>query len=410
MPNMTPDELVHAIQDILKLNGYSVKVDFKIGGAQIDLMAKSLSDPFAPEIYIEATTEYVDNAKYGKDLTKLSLVREQDPSATCMIISSSGFTADVVERATLSRYLAVTYDEFFRKFERFDRYLEIVHNSAFITDLVEHYEEPSFEDQHGRELATTYLKSWRDSDRAKGQWLVILGDYGTGKTALTQVLQYRWLLEYKTNPSLPLPIRLELRDFTKQFDHRSLLHHFLDSNRLAHIPLEFIFALIKRGKILLLLDGYDEMAQFMNVRERRACMAALAQLAADGAKGILTSRPNFFTEEEEFQVFEVLYAMLSSKSYHISKTDLDFLQQERKADALITQLLLDKYERHLRDLGEVEIKHLVSRRLKDNVEAREIVLKIINKVFRQSADGSYTSLGGKPVIVSYLLELVSEPG
>lgn len=150
MANMSPDELVHAIQDILQLNGYTVKVDFKVAGSQIDLSAKSLSDPFAPPIYIEATTEYVDNTKYGKDLTKLSLVREREPSATCMIVSSSGFTVDVVERAKSSRYLTITYDEFFRRFERFEPYLDVVLNSIPLVDLLEHYEEPAFEDQHGR--------------------------------------------------------------------------------------------------------------------------------------------------------------------------------------------------------------------------------------------------------------------
>jgi hypothetical protein len=326
-----------------------------------------------------------------------------------MIVSSSGFTADVLERAKLARYLTLTYDEFFRTFERFEPYLQLIHTSPLLTNLLAHYEEPFFEDQHGRQIATRFLDSWRDGDRATGRWLVILGDYGTGKTALTQILQYRWLQDYKADPSLPLPIRLEPKNFTKQFDYRSLLHYFLDSSGISHIPVEFLVALIRRGKALLLLDGYDEMAQFMNVRERRACMATLAQLAADGARGILTSRPNFFTEEEEFQVFEVLYAMLKSKSYQLSKSDLDFFQQERSTDTLITQLLLDRYERHLRDLEENEVKSLVSKRLKDNAEARKVVLEIIHKVFRQTADGSYTSLGGKPVIVSYLLELVSEP-
>jgi len=56
----------------------------------------------------------------------------------------------------------------------------------------------------------------------------------------------------------------------------------------------------------LLLDGYDEMAQFFNSRERRQCLEALATLSADGAKGIITSRPNYFTLSEELQVFEAL--------------------------------------------------------------------------------------------------------
>ncbi len=66
-----------------------------------------------------------------------------------------------------------------------------------------------------------------------------------------------------------------------------------------------------------MLDGYDEMAQFLNARERRACLSALAELAADGARGILTSRPNYFTETEELNVFEALYTTIEQGKYYI---------------------------------------------------------------------------------------------
>ena len=55
------------------------------------------------------------------------------------------------------------------------------------------------------------------------------------------------------------------------------------------------------------VDGYDEMAQYMHLRERRVCLEALAGLSAQGARGIITSRPNYFSETEELQLFELLY-------------------------------------------------------------------------------------------------------
>jgi hypothetical protein len=62
----------------------------------------------------------------------------------------------------------------------------------------------------------------------KERWLIVLGEYGTGKTSLARILQYRWLNEYQIDPQKPIPFFIELRNFTRQFDARTLIHHFLD--------------------------------------------------------------------------------------------------------------------------------------------------------------------------------------
>ncbi len=316
----TPDTLVQAISNLFVLNGYEVTGSFQIHGAQVDLRAKSRRDPFAAEIYVEATVGYVDNDKYGKDVGKLALLQKKDPSARCMIVSSNGFTDAVRERAKETGYLPLTYDELFAKFEQFDTFIQYVLKQADsngpLSTLVRIYEEPSFHDKLGTGQATEYLSRWRTDTSPENRWLIVTGDYGTGKTALTKILEYRWVEEYRANPMLPIPFRIELRNFTRQFDARGLLHHFLDHSRLGHISIEFVESLIKQGRVVLLLDGYDEMAQYMHFRERRICLEALAALAADGAKGILTSRPNYFSEAEELSVFEALYSSLPGGGPH----------------------------------------------------------------------------------------------
>lgn len=166
--------------------------------------------------------------------------------------------------------------------------------------------------------------------------------------------------------------------------------------------------LIRTGRVILLLDGYDEMAQFMNSRERRACLAALAELAKDGAKGILTSRPNYFSESEELNVFEALYRNLEQQRYYLSKKDSEFIESERIVDALVERYVLNRYERNLQDLTPEQTESLVKRSLAKNPTGQRIVLSILNRVFREEALGTRQALSGKPVIVSYLLELVEE--
>jgi len=69
-----------AIGSILKQNNYSVEYSVKFSGAEMDIVATPIGNPFSSKVYIEATVEYVDNTKYGKDVTKFILLREIDPA------------------------------------------------------------------------------------------------------------------------------------------------------------------------------------------------------------------------------------------------------------------------------------------------------------------------------------------
>jgi len=405
---MTAESLPIAIAALLEMNNYSVSHDVHIHGAQVDLLAKSKGDPFAPVLYIEATIEYVSTAKYGKDATKFLLVKAKDPGGVCLCISSTGFTADVSERASASGVQTLTYDELFKRFEKFGDYVDLVIKDAGTKQLAAAYEEPQFNDPKGQQFATKWLGHWKQFSSKEAKWLIILGEYGTGKTSLTKILQRRWIEEYHDDPSKALPIRIELRNFSRQFDARGLLHHFLDSNNLSHISIEFILHLIRTGRAVLLLDGYDEMAQFLNSRERRACLKALADLASDGAKGLITSRPNYFTENEELNVFEALYTNLEQNRYYISQADRSFIDDERAVDQLVERYVLSRYERSLQDLTPQQTESLVRRKLSRDPKGQEIILSILRRVFREEDNGQRQALSGKPVIISYLLELVDE--
>lgn len=407
---LEPDEkkLPLAIGKLFELNDYNIEYSKKIHGAEVDIVATPKNNPFGSTIYIEATIQYVDNTKYGKDLTKFTLVRASEPECTCICISTSGFTIDVKERAGKSRILTYTYDELFSKFERFSPYVESILQNDHLIKLVNSYEQPLFKDKKGEHSATIWLKEWKTEQSPESNWLVILGEYGTGKTALTQNLQYEWTNEYKLDPSQPIPIRIELRNFSRQFDSRSLIHHFLDTNRLGHVPIEHFFYLLRNKRIVLILDGYDEMAQFLNPRERRSCLAALAELAAEGAKGILTSRPNYFTESEELNVFEALYTTLEQKKYHLSETDKVYIAKEKSIDELLQNYLINRNDRYLRDLTPEQTKSLVRRNLANDEVGQSIVITLLEKVFREESTGQRQSLSGKPVIISYLLEILED--
>lgn len=408
MPDLNSVTLPRAVGELFALNDHDVNYGCEVNGAEVDIIAKSISSPFMPTVYVEVTVEYVNNDKYGKDLTKFAMLRVSDPQCICIIVSTGGFSGPVRERAEKTNIQCLTYDELFKKFEKFSPYIDRIVDSPENISFVENYEEPFLSDSSGEQIATSWLNEWVVGASVGRDWLIVLGEYGTGKTSLTRVLQYRWLEAYKRDPSRPIPLRIELRSFTRQFDGRALLHHFLDTNGLVHIPIDFLIYLMRKGRIVLLLDGYDEMAQFLNFRERRACLAALAELSSYGAKGLLTSRPNYFTESEELKVFEALYDNLARSKVYLGQADKEFLEKELEVDSLVERYILERYERSLKDLTPEQTTSLVARRLASDPVGKEVVLALLKRVFREGQDGQRTALSGKPVIISYLLELIDE--
>ena len=405
----TPKTLPEAVRQIFALNGYDVTGPEQHFGAEVDLIARNKHDIFHEPIYIEVTVAYVDNDKYGKDSSKFIGLKEQNQHARCLIVSSKGFSVPVKERAKASRVELMTYDDLLRRFEQFDPYLRSIFidgpQQQELALLRESYEDPTLEDSHGSDDALAFLEAWRDKDDIGARWLIIVGEYGTGKTALTKVLQYDWNRDYAANPSSPIAFRMELRDFTRQFDADGLIHHFLDRNRLSHITVEYVHQLIRSGRLVLILDGYDEMAQYMTTRERRACLEALATLSHDGARGILTSRPNYFSEAEELTVLEALYKELSAASVLASSGITAVAEQEHRVDMLLDSQFINRFERTLRDLTPDQTVAFVKRKLAHNAAGQTVVLDILGRIFRDEGT-STIALSGKPVIITYLLEVV----
>lgn len=412
-----PTELPLAVANLLRQNHYQVTGPLQVHGAEIDLVARSLSDPFASPIYIEVTVEHVDNEKYGKDLTKLALVRAAEPTCRVMIVSSSGFTINVRERARETRIDTYTFKELFALFEKFEPYVQHILGTTetqfteqtseanLLRRLADVYQTPQFVDTHGHHDAVSWLDNWLTDADGSHSWLIIVGEYGTGKTALTRMMQKRWLERYTADTSLPIPVRIELGAFTRQFDAQSLLHHFLDNNHLGHVPIDFLRSLIESGRVVLLLDGYDEMAQYLSNRERRVCLQTLAELTSGGARGLLTSRPNYFSTTEELNLFDHLYRSIETRSQYLQVKTAELKKRETEIDELIERSILERYERALQDLSPEQTEQLVRGILQDNAEVADEVIRVLHRVFRATGEGSTVALSGKPVIISYLIDV-----
>ncbi|MFN6197817.1 MAG: pentapeptide repeat-containing protein [Dolichospermum sp.] len=188
-----------------------------------------------------------------------------------------------------------------------------------------------------------YINQWLD-DPVK-EHLSVLGEFGTGKTWFA--FHYAWLAlqEYlkakeKGTQRPRIPLVIPLRDYAKALRIEFL---FLEFFFLKHKGLAKYTAfeqLNRMGKLLLIFDGFDEMAARV---DRQAMINNFWELAkvvgTPGTKAILTCRTEHFPEALEGR--SILNAELKASTSNLTGESPQFevLELEKFDDQQIKQVL-----------------------------------------------------------------------
>ena len=148
-----------------------------------------------------------------------------------------------------------------------------------------------------------YIDQWLD-DPSK-EHISILGEFGTGKTWF--VLHYAWTALQKYRQAKEkglerprLPIVIQLRDYAKAVSSKSLFSEFFFRKHEIPLPGYSAFEQLNRmGKLLLLFDGFDEMAARVDRQMMIDNFWELARVVVPGSKVILTCRTEYFPTARE---------------------------------------------------------------------------------------------------------------
>jgi WD40 repeat protein len=189
-----------------------------------------------------------------------------------------------------------------------------------------------------------YINQWLD-DPVK-EHLSVLGEFGTGKTWFA--FHYAWsalkkYLEAKEKgtqrPRIPLVI--PLRDYAKAVSIESLFSEFFFRKHQIGLSGYSAFEQLNRmGKLLLIFDGFDEMAARV---DRQAMINNFWELAkvveTAGTKAILTCRTEHFPEALEGR--SILSAELKASTSNLTGESPQFevLELEKFDDEQIKQVL-----------------------------------------------------------------------
>jgi WD40 repeat protein len=161
---------------------------------------------------------------------------------------------------------------------------------------------------------TRQLLSSSDEDKSKDdidfyidRWLTnpttehvsILGEFGTGKTWFT--LHYAWkcLQAYeeakaKGMPRPRLPLVIRLRDYAKSLDVRNVMAGFFFNQHDIRLNHAVFDRLNQMGKLLLIFDGFDEMANKVDPQKMGENFRELVKVITPNSKVVLTCRTEHF--------------------------------------------------------------------------------------------------------------------
>ena len=188
-----------------------------------------------------------------------------------------------------------------------------------------------------------YVDRWLD-DPTK-EHISILGEFGTGKTWFT--LHYAWvaLQRYRDAQSrgvqFPrLPLVIPLRDYAKAVSIESLFSEFFFHQHEIPIPGYSAFEQLNcMGKLLLIFDGFDEMAARIDHQEMINNFWELGKVVVPGAKVILTCRTEHFPEAGEGRALLNAQLQASIVSLTGETPQFEVLELEKFNDEQIRQIL-----------------------------------------------------------------------
>ncbi|MBD2205099.1 WD40 repeat domain-containing protein, partial [Calothrix sp. FACHB-168] len=191
-----------------------------------------------------------------------------------------------------------------------------------------------------------YVNNWL-ADPVK-EHLSILGEFGTGKTWFA--FHYAWeaLKKYRQakedgSPLPRIPLVIPLRDYAKAVTIESLFSEFFFRKHQIGLTNYSAFEQLNRmGKLLLIFDGFDEMAARVDRQAMINNFWELAKVVVPGAKAILTCRTEHFPEALEGR--RLLNAELKASTANLTGEPPQFevLELEKLDDEQIRQVIAFK--------------------------------------------------------------------
>ena len=190
------------------------------------------------------------------------------------------------------------------------------------------------------EDALEALDSWLGQDGP--QLMLVLGDFGTGKTFLMHELALRLGRRHLEIGRAVVPILIELRRLEKSHSLDALLgQHFIPERGVRRFDHDAFKYMLEEGRVALLFDGFDELALRVTYGAAAEHLQTVLQAAIGKAKVMITSRTQHFLNDR--QILQALGEHAQQRGFRMMRLqpfDNGRIQQflvNRFGDAVVAQ-------------------------------------------------------------------------
>jgi len=143
-----------------------------------------------------------------------------------------------------------------------------------------------------------YLSKWASAPT--GKQIAIMGEYGQGKSTGALMYVYESYISDFSKSNNRIPILIELRGKSPaNLEPQELLGTWAQQYQLQASAL---MKLLIAGKLIIIFEGFDEMANISNIEARISHFRSLWMFAFPKSKIIFTGRRNLFFEDKELHI------------------------------------------------------------------------------------------------------------
>jgi hypothetical protein len=341
------------VANLYRILGYDVTTSSDFEGFQIDLIARR-HVPGADETKLLIECKFKSSGSVSnEELSKLSNTfteaGRQHGFNKAVMVTNSNFSQKARAFAASRTYLVLKTikdleQETLDLYSAFGRYKRLYQQTAIhslYVPLAASGRLPG-DDLNPRtfENAESSIIEW--IDKGLPGFLTIMADFGSGKTTLLERIKFHYCDQYELNKSTVKPVLFRAKELHKYRNIDDFLISTVTDEFRSSIELPMIWRLIEDGQFLLLIDGFDEVAQKVDPKERRNYFITLSALFNNSCISIMTCRPTFFIDNREFD--HLVDEYLTDIQNRISRTGtphgLLYIDQSSTVNDLTHQLMI----------------------------------------------------------------------
>jgi WD40 repeat protein len=308
LPHSRAETFVDVVAKIYRLQHFQVHTQQQWHGLFFDLIVEKRDLGMRYQAVLTCLDGYCERPQSHQIVTQYTQIAQalHNENRQWIVLAAEGFSQESHQYLSHSNIQALTFAELLHQFlplrDYVDQFIE-----QYQTDIVERIWKgedwfippdirTDIEDESSPALA--HVAHWMR--RPDENLMTILGDLGTGKTTLAYYLAYQWARAFVDDPlQHPAPVLIPLRHVRKAISLENVISSHLNYYGLSNVPYAHFELMLRLGKVIVLFDGFDEMADRIDYNTMRENFRELARAAEYRSKIILTSRTQYFKDRQE---------------------------------------------------------------------------------------------------------------